>query len=61
VTGEDGGSFFLTRKGAFAMDVLRLVINYLDASHNPARGRREAVEVLDWIAGEVVKGEKKDE
>ena len=47
--------FLISRKGGFAMKVLEHVIEYLDAPVDEARAKREVVEVLDWIAGEVVK------
>ena len=50
-----GTRFLLTHKGGLAIDILKIVNEYLDRCINQKRGRAEVVEVLDWIAGEVVK------
>ena len=50
-----GTRFLLTRKGDLAMDVLKLVIRYIGPRIDEEKAKAEVVEVLDWIAGEVVK------
>ena len=53
-----GTRFLLTRKGDLAMDVLKLVIRYIGPRIDEEKAKAEVVEVLDWIAGEVVKEEE---
>ena len=50
-----GTRWLITRRGAFAISVLMLVIEYLNQPMNHEGLKTDVVEVLDWIAGEVVK------
>ena len=48
----------LTRKGNLTIGILELINKYIVNSLRPDQSYKEVVEVLDWIAGEVVKGEE---
>ena len=47
--------FLLTPKGQLAIDILKIVNEYLRKPVYNVNLRKEVVEVLDWIAGEAVK------
>ena len=53
-----GTGFLITRKGDLALDVLKLVIRYIGPHIDEEKAKAEVVEVLDWIAREVVKDEE---
>ena len=52
-----GTNFLLTSKGDLAIDILKVVNAYIRTWDRVRDAKIEVVEVLDWIAGEVVKDE----